>query len=217
MKYIKTYETQQTPSDVLDLFTDRIQSVILDDYELRVERTKGSYKLIITDNNKVIGRLYIQDIENQDSKDYKDKFFLSPCYMRECDWKDEDFYIILVKDVDFHWHIDGTGDVIWPKGDSFTVMKNGKIKNPAGWGHNYKSKDSNAKGIDNFDDIDFMTAEEFYNKNPELCEKLYWFICDELDSKKYGDWYGVMLKNYKRVLETAPELEHFKNALKYNL
>ena len=158
--------------------------------------------------------------ENQDSKDYKDKFFLSPCYMREYDYRDEDFYIVLVKDVDFHWHID-SGNVIWPKGDSFTVMKNGKIKNPAGWGHNYKSKGSDTKvgifNLDIFEDIDFMSAEEFYDKNPELCEKLYWFICDELNSNKYGDWYGKMLKNYKRVLETAPQLEHFKNAVKYNL
>lgn len=155
--------------------------------------------------------------ESQNSKDYEDKFFISPVYMREYDHTKEDFYVVLVKKVDFHWHTDTWGNTIWPQGDSFTIMKNGKIKNPGGWGYSYKGKDNDTPYLDDFDKIDFMTAEEFYNKNPKLCEKLYFFVCDVLISKQYGEWYGVMLKNYKRVLETAPELEHFKNALKYNL
>lgn len=70
MKYLKTFETQQTPSDILDLFTDRIQNIILDDYELQVQRTKGSYKIVIIDNNKIIARLYLQDIKKKGDKFY---------------------------------------------------------------------------------------------------------------------------------------------------
>jgi hypothetical protein len=151
--------------------------------------------------------------ENKKSKDYEDKFFISPCYMREYEWEEKDFYIVLVKDVDFNWH-DHTGKVIWPKGDSFTVMKNGKIKDPAGWGYQYKT-------IEELDNLGFMTAEEFYDKHTELCEKLYWFILHEYDKVKDYDQqnnlYPKTINFYKRVLETAPQLEHFKNARKYNL
>lgn len=68
MKYLMSFilfETRNTPKDILDLFNDRITSYDLDDrFKLSIERTKGSFKVIIVDksNNKTVSRIYVQDI-----------------------------------------------------------------------------------------------------------------------------------------------------------
>lgn len=62
------YETKSTHSDILDLFSDRIGSFDLDNnIQIRIERTKGSYKVIAIDKltNKSIGRIYIQEIKKK--------------------------------------------------------------------------------------------------------------------------------------------------------
>jgi len=138
-------------------------------------------------------------------KDYMGKFFLVPCE----DWTGKKLYIVLVKEVDFKWYVDGKGYRIWPMGDNFTVDKNGDIKNPAGWGYHYTQEE--------FDKIDFLTPEEFWQKEPELCEKLYLKVKNELDEGKCGGWYCEMLNFYKNRLETVKDFEHYIDAKKYNL
>src|SRR5690606_37524681 len=61
-----------TPSDVLDKFNDRIRSFDMnDEIEIRIERTKGSYKVIAIDKNtnKSVGRIYITDIKPKEDSD----------------------------------------------------------------------------------------------------------------------------------------------------
>jgi len=75
-EFIKLNETESTPSIILDLFTDdRLKSYnINDDFSLSIERTKGSFKVIIKDknlNNKVIGRVYVQEIKPNGKNGYK--------------------------------------------------------------------------------------------------------------------------------------------------
>ncbi len=139
------------------------------------------------------------------SKEYKDKIFIAPVFMNEYSWKQEDFYITLVKDV----VIDNSSNKYWPISDCFTVMKTGEITSPAGWGLDYT--------LERLKKIDFMTAQEFYNKYPKLCEKLYLQVVDILEKKQCGDWYCKMLKNYERVLSEVKELEYVNMAKKYNL
>ena len=71
MKYLKYFETRNTPQEILDLFDDRIKSYDLDNkFKLSIMRTKNSFKVIIIDktNNKTAGRIYIQDMRNRDGK-----------------------------------------------------------------------------------------------------------------------------------------------------
>jgi predicted GNAT family N-acyltransferase len=71
VKYLKYFETRETPKEILDLFSNRIQNIDLDDnLEMSVERTKGSYKIIIINKltNKTIARLYIQSIKEKNGK-----------------------------------------------------------------------------------------------------------------------------------------------------
>lgn len=69
MKYIKEYkifETKSTPSEILDIFNDRIKSFdIEDNIKISIERTQGSYKVVAHDkgSNKSVGRIYIQEIK----------------------------------------------------------------------------------------------------------------------------------------------------------
>jgi len=69
--------------------------------------------------------------------------------------------------------------------------------------------------------IDFMTPIEFYNNYPELCTNLYERVKHDFDNFNFtegdGGWYPKLVKNYKRVLETIPEFEHYASAEKYNL
>jgi hypothetical protein len=151
------------------------------------------------------------------TKKYKDKFFITPAYMKEYSLVKKDFYITLVKNIHIKNNPEPRYDskqqlkphTYYPIADSFTVMKNGEIKNPGGWGMDYTEEE--------FNEIDFMTAQEFYNKDSNLVEKLYSFVIETLDSGKYVDWYYKMLKEYRRVLETIKDLEHFADAKKYNL
>ena len=82
MRYIKLFEnyskineTESTPSNILDLFTDeRLKSYDIDrDFKISILRTDGSFKTIITDKktNKVVGRVYIQDIKPDGKGGYK--------------------------------------------------------------------------------------------------------------------------------------------------
>jgi len=82
MKYLKAFdnysklnETESTPSHILDLFTDdRLKSYDIDkDFKISILRTDGSFKTIITDKktNKVVGRVYIQDIRPDTNSKYK--------------------------------------------------------------------------------------------------------------------------------------------------
>ena len=96
-----------------------------------------------------------------------------------------------------------------PQGDCFTVKKNGKIKDPAGWGYNYTQKE--------FDNINFMTPEKLYQSDPIFCKKLYWKVSNTLKSGDCCDWYIKMCRFYKSTLETIPELRYIVDAEKYNL
>jgi len=154
--------------------------------------------------------------ESQNANDYKGKFFTSPVFIREYDWKKEDFYIVLVNDIDFKWKIDSkpfSETKIWPRADCFTVMKDGEIKDPTGWGHHYTQEE--------FDNIEFMTPIEFYNKYTKLCEELYLKVIKDFakfDNKvTQYNWYSKTLNFYKETLETVPELRYIVDAEKYNL
>ena len=68
------------------------------------------------------------------SKKYKDHFFLSDVFMKEYNWKKEDFYIVLVNKIEPHNSPYPLNHLYNPRGDSFTVFENGKIKEPGGWG-----------------------------------------------------------------------------------
>jgi len=69
----------------------------------------------------------------------------------------------------------------------------------------------------------FLTPIEFYNKYTDICTYFYEYIQNEFDNLKVprdggdGGWYPKFIKNFKRVLETIPEFEHFAAAEKYNL
>lgn len=165
-------------------------------------------------------KIYESNFSNKDeklTKKYKDKFFIAPVYMREYDWKKEDFYIVLVNSIEIRNNPEPRYDsknqlkphIYWPRANNFTVMKNGEIKDAGGWGHDYTEED--------FNEIEFMTAQEFYNKNPELCEKLYWKVLEVLKTGKCADWYCKMCKDYERVLGEVEELKYIKNSEKYNL
>lgn len=69
--------------------------------------------------------------------------------------------------------------------------------------------------------IEFLTPIEFYNKYPELCTNLYERVKRDFDNFNFtegdGGWYPKLFTNYKRVLETIPEFEHYASAEKYNL
>ena len=150
----------------------------------------------------------------KDASKYEGKFFIEQCYMNEYEWKKESFYIVLVEEMLYkEYSADRYGEKhpIWPSGDSFTVMKNGKIKDPAGWGHSYSKEE--------LDKINFMTPEEFYQQNPDLCEKLYWKIRDDYEKFKddNSSWYSKTIKLYKKTLETISAFKHFENSEKYNL
>lgn len=156
-------------------------------------------------------------VDEELTKKYKDKFFISPVYMRKYDWIKEDFYIVLVKSVEIKNNPQPYKDIkgqLKPhthctRSDSFTVMKNGKIENPAGWGHDYTKEE--------FNEIDFMTAQEFYNKDPELVERLYWKVIDVIKSGKCSNWYCEMCENYESVLSKVKQLEYINAAKKYNM
>lgn len=90
-------------------------------------------------------------------------------------------------------------------------MKNGDIKDPGGWGHYYTEEE--------FNKIEFMTPIEFYEKYPELCQKLFDKVYNDYNGRNINqyDWYGKMLIKYKNALETIPQLRYYVDSKKYNL
>lgn len=79
MKYLKKWieinETKSTPNEILDLFDDdRLRSYDIDNnFSISILRTKGSFKVIIMnkETNKVVGRVYIQEIKPNSKGGYK--------------------------------------------------------------------------------------------------------------------------------------------------
>ena len=65
------YETKSTPSEVLDMFDDRAKKIKENGIIYSVEKTKGSWKVVATDNGKSIGRIYIQEIKPNGKGGYK--------------------------------------------------------------------------------------------------------------------------------------------------
>lgn len=69
MKHLKAFnETKATPSDILDVFKDRVKSFDIEgDIRINIERTSGSYKVVAIDKktNKSVGRIYIQEIRRK--------------------------------------------------------------------------------------------------------------------------------------------------------
>ena len=143
------------------------------------------------------------------TKKYKDHFFLCDYGNREYDWKKEDFYIILVDSIDPHTYTTPLNHLYNPHGDSFTVYKNGEISHAGGWGMSNTQEE--------FDNIHFMSAIEFYKEHEELCEKLFLKIINDLKIENWVSWYLKTLKRYLEVLETVPELQYIKDSEKYNL
>ena len=143
------------------------------------------------------------------SEKYKNHFFLSNAYMREYDYQKKDFYIVLVENIQPHNSPYPLDHIYTPYGDSFTIDKKGKISDPAGW-----VMSTTEKGFNN---IHFMSANEFYEEHTELCIKLFEFVIKELNKNNCGEWYRKQLKWFQDVLETIPDLQYIKNSIKYNL
>jgi GNAT superfamily N-acetyltransferase len=55
--------TKPTDKFILDKFSNRIRDFHQADFLIRVERTKGSYKVVSYKNGKSVGRIYIQQIK----------------------------------------------------------------------------------------------------------------------------------------------------------
>jgi hypothetical protein len=98
--------------------------------------------------------------------------------------------------------------------DCFDFNENNEIQYEAYGDHENLKKEE-------LDKLHFLTPTEFYNKYTELCTNLYEKVKYDFDSFNFtegdGGWYPKLVKNYKRVLETIPEFEHFASAEKYNL
>jgi len=62
--------TRITSNRILDVFNDRISDYIDNGIHIKVERTKGSYKVVAYDNGKSVGRIYIQDIREKSDGGY---------------------------------------------------------------------------------------------------------------------------------------------------
>jgi hypothetical protein len=130
------------------------------------------------------------------SNKLKDKFFFPKFFTSE--------YVVLVEKI----LIKKSGRY-WPYGDCFDVTKSGEIKEPSVYGLDYT--------LEEFEKIKFYTAQEFWNERPKLCEDLYLKVIEELKAKKYGEWYGEMLINYRNILRTIPQLEYVELSDRYNL
>lgn len=144
---------------------------------------------------------YIKKFENNNKNDYIGKFFITPHFNHD-KWGKEDFYISLVTDVEFNCR-----GKIWPISDTFIILKDGKIGEASGWGHQYTEKE--------FNEIYFMSPIDLYNKYPKECEKIYFKILE--DENKCAEWYCRMIKRYKNALKTIPEFQSIIYANKYNL
>lgn len=181
-------------------------------------------KYLMKLENFTESKIYIKTFENKEidhkiklskidfdalTKKYKDHFFLCDKYMREYDWEKKDFSIVLVDKIEPHESTSPLNHLYNPYGDSFTVYKNGEIKNPGGWGMSNTQEE--------FDNIHFMSAIEFYKEHEKLCEKLFLKIINELKIDKWSPWYLETLKRYSEVLETVPELQYIRDSEKYNL
>jgi hypothetical protein len=147
--------------------------------------------------------------ESENFDQYKDKFFI---YIGQfAKYHPILCYIVLVESIELYKHKYPINQYVKPNGDCFSVMKNGEIKDPAGWGMSLTKKE--------FEDSDFMTPEEFYQKHQELCGNLAFKVFEEYNGRviSQNDWYGKMLKHYKERLETIPDLRFYMDSKKYNL
>lgn len=159
-----------------------------------------NYKLFNKINENYIKDEYLTNL-------YKDKFFFPEVYMNKYDWKKELYYIVLIDKILLKKY----NNRYWTNGDCFTVTKKNKIISPGGYGMDYL--------INELNNFKFYTADEFYKKDPYICEKLYLKILNDLKDRKINnyDWYGKMLLNYKRVLSNVKELKYIETANNYNI
>jgi hypothetical protein len=174
-------------------------------YILTYERSSQKELEMQIEHDKKISKIDFKSL----SQKYKNHFFLYDHTMREYSWEEKNFYIVLVKNIEPHNSIYPLNHLYNPKGDNFTVKKNGEICNPGGWGM--------SETEEGFNNIHFMSALEFYEQHKDLCIKLFEFVINTLNSKQYGEWYGVQLNWFKDVLETIPDLQYIKYSIKYNL
>jgi hypothetical protein len=138
---------------------------------------------------------------------YKDKFFLYNSRYSQ----DELYYIVLVDYIEKYKYQLPMNYYATPHGDCFSVMKDGRIANPGGWGKSLSKHE--------FENVDFMTSDEFYKKHPDICVKLYLKIIREysVNTTGYATWYYKTLERYKTILETIKDLDELIAISKYNL
>jgi GNAT superfamily N-acetyltransferase len=59
--------TKVTSEKILDVYSKRIHDFFTDGgIHIKIERTKGSYKVVAYDSGKSVGRIYIQEIKESD-------------------------------------------------------------------------------------------------------------------------------------------------------
>lgn len=144
------------------------------------------------------------------TKKYKNHFFIEKTMNSDHDWERKDFYLVLVTEIRKHTAEFPINSVVIPKGECFTVLKNGEFENASTYMY--------SKSLEEFNKINFLTPQELYELKPDLCIKIYEKALEVINSKKnWASWYTKQLKMYKELLDTVPDLQHYEDSVKYNL
>ena len=141
-------------------------------------------------------------IEHPSSKYNRDKFFISPPLL-------QNVYGKTIKNIIIHVHEilipKSNTKLIWPIGDNYNVYVDNKVELTGGFGWKYDEHD--------FNNINFMSAEKFYEQDEKLCLLLYTYV-NKMSNVPMADWFMKEIKDCKKVLEKNLIL---LNTDKYNL
>jgi len=139
-----------------------------------------------------------EDVDYDESK-YIGKF----CALKSDD-NDIKMTISLCTRVDFHDDFS-----VFAVFDCFDIDKNDNISDPVGDHENFTK--------DEFKKINFMTSIEFYNSHKDICEKLYFKISEDIKKIGLEYWKLLILRDYKKVLDTIPYFKFFVDSDKFNI